>query len=420
LELTKDQKETFDHIMVELGATKTSSMFLPSFQYNTIGGFAGTGKTFLISVLRQELYNNWNHLKVAFATFTGKACNVLQVKLHENNSIFAKDTCSTIHRLMYIPEFGYDKKSKKKVVTKWVRRKELECNLIIIDEASMVNRTLWNDLLEYEVPIIAVGDHGQLPPIEDNDHNKFSFNLMEKPKYLLTEIKRQALENPIIRLSQDVRNGKEIPIGPYDENNPSAAFNLKWKSKSCENMWDKIDFSGDDIITICGTNETRVHINNKIRNKLGFTRPEPYPGERVIFLKNNYDSKVFNGMLGKVLFLLYEAKNVYDMTIQPDDYENPFAGLVYNGCFGKEKYDDFHSELQNYKYIKIIKESEYGTIDVCDYGYCITTHKSQGSEFSKVICFDEKDRFGKDEMFRRRWLYTAVTRAKDKLFLITN
>ena len=413
MELTLDQKSTFDNVMVECGATKTSSMFLPSFQYTTVGGLAGTGKTFLISVLRQELYSNWKHLKIAFATFTGKACSVLQVKLQENNSIFHNDSCSTIHKLMYVPEFGYDKKSKTKVITKWVRRKELDCNLIIIDEASMVNKILWNDLLEYGVPIVAVGDHGQLPPVGDN------FNLMERPKYLLTEIKRQALENPIIRLSQDVRNGKEIPIGPYDKNNPSAAFNFKWKSKSCDELWDKVDFSGDDIITICGTNDTRVHVNDMIRRKLGYKLQEPYPGERVIFLKNNYNSKVLNGMLGKVLFLLYEAKNVYNMTIQPDDYENPFAGLVYNGCFGKEKYDDFHTELQNYKYAKIIKKSEYGSIDVCDFGYCITTHKSQGSEFSKVICFDEKDRFGNDEMFRRRWLYTAVTRAKDKLFLIT-
>ena len=415
MELTLDQKVTFDHVMAECGVTKTSSMFLPKFQYTTVGGLAGTGKTFLISVLRRELYNNWRHLKVAFATFTGKACSVLQVKLQENNSIFHDDSCSTIHKLMYIPEFSYDKKSKTKVVVKWVRRDELDYDLIIIDEASMVNKTLWNDLLEYDVPIIAVGDHGQLPPVDD----KYSFNLMERPKYLLTEIKRQALENPIIRLSQDVRNGKEIPIGPYDENNPGSAFNLKWKSESCDKMWDKIDFSGDDVITICGTNETRVNVNNLIRTKLGFTRPEPYPGERVIFLKNNYTSKVLNGMLGKVLFLLYEAKNIYNMTIQPDDYENPFAGLVYDGCFGKEKYDDFHVELTNYKYAKIIKKSEYATIDVCDFGYCITTHKSQGSEFSKVICFDEKDRFGKDEMFRRRWLYTAVTRAKEKLFLIT-
>jgi exodeoxyribonuclease-5 len=274
----------------------------------------------------------------------------------------------------------------------------------------MVNLAIWKDLMEYQIPIIAVGDHGQLPPVDDN------FNLMETPKYLLTEIKRQALDNPIIRLSQDVRNGKEIPLGLYDKN-CNTVFKGEWNNKNCQNFFHSLNFLKDNIIMLCGRNSTRVGFNQMIRDKLGYRRPEPYPGERIIFLKNNYTSKVLNGMLGKVLTLLYEGKDVYDMSVLPDDYEEPYSGLVYNGCFGRETYDHFYSDMKHPRYKKIIKNSRHSSIDVCDFGYCITTHKSQGSEFDKVIVFDEKDCW-RNETYKRRWLYTAVTRAKEKLFII--
>jgi len=397
--------------MSELGATNTSSKFYPKFKYVTIGGLAGTGKTFLISIIRKEIYNNWKNLSIAFVTFTGKASSVLKVKLEENNAIFYNDSCGTIHSLIYKPELKYDKNSKTMVISRWIKKPELDVDLIFVDEASMVNSELWKDLIDYNIPIIAVGDHGQLPPIGD------SFNLMEKPQYILNEIKRQALDNPIIRLSQDVRNGVEIPYGLYDKNNQNV-FKLKWNSTDCKTVFNKLDFVSDDIIFLCGLNTTRVSINQMIRNNLGYTKPEPYPGERVVFLKNNYTSKVLNGMLGKVLFLLYEAKNIYDMTILLDDYEDPFAGLIYNGCFGREKYDDAYTEVKDKKYKKVMKTTGYNTIDLCDFGYCISTHKSQGSEFKKVVVFQERSYYW-DEMYMRKWLYTACTRAKEKLFLIT-
>lgn len=408
--LTNDQKNVFDHIIGELGGGKNISQFNPKFSYLTIGGFAGTGKTYLISALRQEIYNNWNHVKVAFVAFTGKASSVLEVKLRENNAIFYGDSCSTIHRLIYIPVFKYDNKVKKPVVEKWVRKDDIDFDLIFVDEASMVNLTIWKDLMEYHIPIIAVGDHGQLPPVGDN------FNLMERPMYLLTEIKRQALDNPIIRLSQDVRNGIEIPFGFYDKKHNNV-FKGNWNDKNCQNFFNSLNFTNDNIIMLCGRNSTRVSFNQIIRDKHGYRRPEPYPGERVIFLKNNYTSKVLNGMLGKVLVLLYEGKNVYDMTVLPDDYEEPYSGLVYNGCFGRETYDHFYEEMKLPKYKKLIKKSRHSSIDVCDFGYCITTHKSQGSEFDKVIVFDEKECW-RNELDKRRWLYTACTRAKSKLFII--
>ena len=412
VELTKDQDYVFKKVIERLGGgNSNNSQFSPDFKYITIGGFAGTGKTFLISIIRNEIYNKWKRVNVAFVTFTGKASSVLSLKLEENNSIFDSDSCSTIHSLIYKPELKYDTKTKKMIISKWIKKEDLEYDLIIIDEASMINGQIWKDLLYYKIPIIAVGDHGQLPPIGDR------FNVMEKPQYVLTEIKRQALNNPIIRLSKDIRNGIEIPFGFYDKNN-SNVFKLPWNSNECRSILNKVDFLNDDLIILCGFNKTRVKLNQMVRNKYGFTNNEPYPGEKIIFLKNNYLSKVLNGMLGKVLFFMYEAKNVYELTVSIDGYEHPYSGLVYDGCFGKEKYDEFTSELNDRRFKKIIKNSNHGSIDLCDFGYCVSVHKFQGSESKKVIIFQEKNYYW-DEEFMKRWLYTGITRAKEKVFIIT-
>jgi exodeoxyribonuclease V len=408
--LTNDQEYILEKVMDKIGSKKP--YFYPDFKCITIGGYAGTGKTFLISILRKEILNKWNDKNVAFACFTGKASSVLKRKLEENNIDLSEDYCGTIHSLIYRPELQYNKKLKKMIIIKWIKKDILDFDLIIIDEASMINKDLWNDLISYNIPIIAVGDHGQLPPIGDN------FNLMSNPQYILTEVKRQSLDNPIIRLSQDIRNGKSIPYGFYDDKNKNV-FKLNWNSEDCKKTFDKLNFSNfDDTIILCGLNKTRVWINQMIRNRLGFKNQEPYPGERIVFLKNNYNTKILNGMLGNVLFFMYEGKNIYNITVLLDGYSEPFNGLVYNGCFGKEQYDNFYEELQNKRYKEIIKKSNLNSIDVCDWGYCISTHKSQGSEFKRVICFVEKSYYWDDE-YMKRWLYTAATRAKEKLFLIT-
>jgi len=410
--LTNDQNYVFKKVMDRLGVSLSKSNILPDFKYITIGGLAGTGKTFLISIIRNEIEDKFKNTNVAFATFTGKASSVLKSKLVENNAIFEGDFVGTIHSLIYKPELRYDKNIHKMVVINWIKKDFIPYDLIFIDEASMVNREIWRDLIEYEIPIIAVGDHGQLPPVGEQ------FNLMKKPDYLLTEIMRQALDNPIIRLSQDIRNGKDIPMGFYDKNN-KGIFKISWNSKECKQIFDNLNFVDEDMIILCGLNKTRVSVNQLIRDKLGFINPEPYPGERVIFLKNNYNSKVFNGMIGKNLFLLYEAKNIYNMTIELDNTEGTYSGLVYNGCFGKEQYQDSLSMLPELikKNKKTMKNVNTNTIDVCDFGYCISVHKSQGSEFKKVICFLEKSYYWDDE-YMKKWLYTACTRAKEKLMLI--
>lgn len=168
----------------------------------TLGGYAGTGKTTLLGQLRTALHEKNKKLRVSFCSYTGKATRVMKSKLVSNAALQDQDSISTIHGLLYTPILD-----DKENITGWKRKDEVECDLIIIDEASMIDKEIWNDLLSYHIPIIAVGDHGQLPPIRG------TFNVMEHPDLRLEEIHRQAKGNPIIEVSVKARLEGTIPVG---------------------------------------------------------------------------------------------------------------------------------------------------------------------------------------------------------------
>ena len=242
--------------------------------YITLGGYAGTGKTTVISILRNELHLQNTELSVAFCSYTGKATRVLANKLKDNSSVFANDTVSTIHSLIYTAMLD----DKTQEVIGWDKRKFLSAHLIIVDEASMVDEQIWRDLLSYKTPIIAVGDHGQLPPINS------SFNLMENPNLKLELIHRQAENNPIIELSIMARTTGEIPSGNYG--NHIKKF-MRNDMDASESITELLQNYKDDTIVLCGFNTTRTKLNKYVRNSLGFESDLPEARDRVICLKNN-------------------------------------------------------------------------------------------------------------------------------------
>src|SRR3989344_51769 len=251
-------------------------------QFITLGGYAGTGKTTLIAILRKLLYKDDMKLKVGFASYTGKAARVLRTKLVEQKAISKKDSVGTIHSLIYSPVVN-----DKQEIEGWKRKDVLECNLIIIDEASMVDGEIWEHLLRYEIPIIAVGDHGQLPPI------KGSYNLMEKPHIVLEHIHRQAEANPIIGLSIQAREHGHVRQGVYSEKvkkytPEDADFQLE--------MDEVLQNFSPKTLILCGYNHTRKKLNNHIRLEQGIETEEPSVGDRVICLRNNHEKGIANGM----------------------------------------------------------------------------------------------------------------------------
>ena len=389
-------------------------MLLPSSpRVLTVGGFAGTGKTYLLSYFRKTFFEQYPRKSVAFCTFTGKASSVLRNKLIEADAVYEQDFVGTIHSLIYRPLVRTDAQTGIKVIVGWerIQKDEFYRDLIIIDEASMVSKNIFLDLKSYDVPILAVGDHAQLPPVNGD------FNLMEEPQFKLTEIMRQAQNSPIIQLSQFVRKHSYIPKNRVMSGND--VITASWKREDCRNFFmNKIDFSNPDIITLCAFNKTRSHLNKVIRKKLGHKGVQPYPGERVICLNNNRRIGIMNGQLCTVVFVMPEDQNLLRLTVQLDGTNDYIECLSPQENFGRIQYN-FHDHNK-----KQVAQKEYAmdagmSLVHFDYGYCTSVHKSQGSEWNKVILFEQFTRYWNREDFTR-WLYTAVTRAKEKLFVISS
>ena len=241
-QLSSDQQLCINHLIewykMSCGAGSGSAR-----RFVTLGGYAGTGKTTLIAVLRKELDAIDKKLSVGFASYTGKAAQVLQNKLKSANAILQNDTVGTIHSLIYTPMVN-----DREEIIGWKTKDTIDSDLIIIDEASMIDAQIWEHLLHYKKPIIVVGDHGQLPPIKGN------FNLMQKPDILLNHIHRQAKENPIIDISIQARTTGNIEIKKYS--NTVIKFNRD-DPDTAERMQELLNNYTKDTLILCGYNTTR-------------------------------------------------------------------------------------------------------------------------------------------------------------------
>ena len=388
-------------------------------QYITLGGYAGTGKTTVIAELRSLLPVD---LKVAYCAYTGKATSVLRNKLLNNKSIYEKDISGTIHSLIYEPIIENEE------IIGWRKKSELECDLIIVDESSMVSREIFDDLLSYGKPIICIGDHGQLPPISEDD-----FNLMSNPEIRLEVIHRydNSEESPLLRISTLAREEGFIPYGEYGENV------LKTGVKDSNRITKFVNLMGNFENSFCvvGFNSTRIGMNRKFRTWL--KRPDcPIIGDRIICLRNNknaLDIPIYNGMIG-TLTEKFSCEKFYDISCRFDGENQLYNGYVSKCNFNAEKQPKpeyiYKSEIIKWKRQKtvgdyysvnnnIIKKKEKILLDNFDYAYAITCHKSQGSEMDNVMVIEQKCSYWSSGDMWNRWLYTAVTRSRKNLLIIS-
>lgn len=271
--------------------------------------------------------------------------------------------------------------------------------MIIVDEASMVNYKIWKDLCSYGKRIIAVGDHGQLPPING------SFNLMENPDIKLEKIHRQAKGNPIINLSIVARENGQIPIKKFSK----TVQKINQKEPSNVHLVNnRLSRYDKDTMILCGYNFTRVELNNFVRKQIGHDEPTPVPGDRVICLRNNYDQQIFNGMVGTIESISSEDTLFYFAEIDMDGEDENYRGLIHKDQFGRKTTLEADEDLSK----TLLMEG-----DLFDFGYAFTVHKAQGSQAPKVILFEQRfSRMNDNEW--RKWLYTGVTRAQDELLII--
>ena len=372
-------------------------------RYTVISGYAGTGKSTLVKFIVAALPNINPDEDVIYTSFTGKATQVLQKKGNKN--------VSTLHKLLFEsipkPDGTFFRKPVEFIPYK----------IVIVDECSMVPKELLQRLIKYNVHIICLGDPGQLPPINKNEDN----HLLDHPHIFLDEIMRQEAESEIINLTMDIRAGK--PLTRYQ----GKEVQVLNKDELTTGMllW------ADQII--CAKNETRIALNNQMRDLLGRSGG-PQDGDKVICLKNNWDiysvndNPLVNGTIGylKDSFSTYinlprqitsdgQPKKLDILTANfisdtEEDYGilNMDKQLITTGVPGLD-WKTSYKMGRNWRFQDKIP-------DQFTYGYAITCHKSQGSEWDNVLVIEESFPFEKEE--HKQWLYTAATRAAKKLVII--
>ena len=374
-----------------------------------LAGYAGTGKTTLLKHVVTKVLNLVPEESAAFVTPTGKAATVL---------IRSGIHATTLHKLIYqsiVEETEVEVNGKKITVEKlsFKRRESIgkSIKLIVLDEASMVSDEVLYDLTEFGVKLLLCGDNAQLPPVEGLN------GFLTAPDYTLKTIVRQNEGNPVIQLSQMAREGKFIPYGRYGNSVLVISKRMFYGEKRKKSL-----LKADQII--CGTNKTRAQINDELRALKGFTGL-PQSGEKLICTQNNWETfidsemrfNMVNGIIGTVIEPFYdEAKGIGFFQFKPDflDENCPEAlpidtGVFIDGYYRYKRGDYFEKFDENGEATGVF------TLNRVEYGYCISCHKAQGSEFDNVVVFDESYCFKED---KNRWLYTAITRAKKNLIIV--
>ncbi|MCR5859459.1 ATP-dependent RecD-like DNA helicase [Mesorhizobium sp. J428] len=345
-------------------------------------GYAGTGKTTLARYFAEHVEG-----QVQFAAFTGKAAQVLRSKGATN--------ARTIHSLIYRPkgeEAVEDETTGKTSMspTFSLNRQSpiAKAKLVIIDECSMVDEQLGRDLLSFGTPVLVLGDPAQLPPISGG-----GFFTEHEPDHLLTEIHRQAQDNPIIRLALDVREGREFMHGDYG----SAQVIGK------DQVTQDLVLEADQVLV--GTNRTRRRYNARLRELKGFSADYPQAGDKLVCLRNDPAKGLLNGSLWKVMTSSRETvKPGINLLVSPEE-DDPDRGVAKIKLL-KAAFESPEEE---------IPWQQKKRFDDFDYGYALTVHKAQGSQWDNVVLFDESWAFKET---RQRWLYTAITRAAKRLTVV--
>lgn len=360
--LSKQQAEAVD---AALAWYKThSKVFI-------LTGAAGTGKTSIAKYIAGAIAEEDGD--VLYGAFTGKAAAVLESK--------GCTPASTIHGLIYkarlnestgVWSFGLDYESAVR-----------NAKVVILDEVSMLDLALGTDFMMLAKKVIVLGDPDQLPPI-----NGEPFFDLTQPSFHLTEIHRQAAESPIIRLATDVRLGKKLQVGTYDDCSviKNRSFN------------DQMMLEHDQ--TLVGRNNTRHGLNTRYRKATNRADYLPEVGDKLITLRNNRERGYINGEIWVADSVVYDSDAV-EMMIAREAGGVGIKTLTFNDYFrGTEHELSWKQKLQN---------------DELTYSYAITVHKFQGSQADRVLVVDESHVFREHA---NKWLYTGITRASEMVTVV--
>lgn len=337
-----------------------------------VAGYAGTGKTTLAEVLIGRI--GLTPGDVAGGAMQANAAN----RLHQ---ITGWD-CRTLHRWNYRVEQTVGGGARFVLHPDSPIRK---LRLLVMDEVSQVSTDLWRDTLAHRVPILVLGDPGQLRPVSGEAVAPYL-----APDVILTEIHRQALQSPIVRGSMVVRSGADLPYGDYFN---EATGELELRKVPISSLSPTDVMAADVVLT--GRNATRIGQNHWYRAQMGYNTPLPGVGERVTCLRNQLDYALVNGFSGTVIEP-GESTGVfsYKMSVRLDE-----EGVVVPGraCL-KELIAPTPNSCPDF-----LRRG----LSCFDFGYAKTVHRFIGNQADRVILIDEHP----DKPGRVEWLYTGMTRA---------
>lgn len=383
-----------------------------------VTGYAGTGKTSALKMLAEQ------YGAPIVLTPTGKAA----LRVSEATGLPA----STIHRFLYKAETDMKTGAPIFMMKDIQELGDLQGKLLLIDEASMVGKDLWADLNRASVlsgfKILLVGDTFQLPPVTKGDDAGFSA-LATETQYTvhLTEVVRQALDSPIIRASMLLRSNAP-------ENEAMQLLCAMGASTFTENA---LDIRSRGGTVVCHTNARRHSINKLLRTALKYGEGTLEDGEPLLVTQNNYNLDRYNGEI--VTFSSWDKRPSETMTAIAIDrftvsslrmefgvgvVESSMALLSVDEITGKSEGAKIGNaaikRAAKIAYKNTLGYDPYEEREVvppylhANYGHALTVHKSQGSEWNEVLVVIEDSLGALRGLERKRWMYTAITRAKLK------
>jgi exodeoxyribonuclease-5 len=334
-------------------------------------GYAGTGKTTLARHTAEAVGG-----EVVFAAYTGKAAHVMRAK----GCVGA----GTIHSLIYRAR-GEDENGPTFVLNQ--DSAAGKAALVVIDECSMVDEEIGRDLLSFGAPVLVLGDPAQLPPVAGG-----GFFTDAGPDVMLTEVHRQAADDPIIRMSMIVRQGGVLAEGAYGASRVVGRDDIEPEEV----------LAADQVLV--GRNATRRSYNARVRHLLGREGPVPVADDTLVCLRNVRRRGLLNGSLWRVERARKPRKGLLRYTLSPEDGDTGNRRTVVS--INPAYFDGTAAALS---------PAERRRSDEFDFGYVLTVHKAQGSQWDDVILFDESFAFRQN---RARWLYTGITRAAERLTVV--
>lgn len=321
----------------------------------------------------------------------------------------------TAHKLLY---YSKQRANGKFAFTPRKRLENESLRVVVVDEISMLPKEMWDLLLSHHLYILALGDPFQLPPIVAETDN----HVLDTPHVFLDEIMRQALDSEIIRASMWIREGK--PLSSYPAENKEVMIVPKYQRTDDMLLW------ADQIL--CATNKERQELNTRMRQLKDFG-PEPEVGDKIINLSNHWDFgsdndfesiPLTNGSIGTITHLysehLYVPAYIYEKREIPILYTSMVDedGEIYTDMPADYNFFMTGNKTLTGRQEFLMRKAEELPDPPFDitYGYAITCHKAQGSQWNKVLV--QEGWFPKDPTEHARWLYTAITRSATRCVIV--